>query len=221
MSQSRVVNIKIASTDDLILSIRTGRYSMPEQVGKRISQVWRLLQYTPSAKVLFLFSIGGHKQYCGLAEVPGPWSRSERLCDQVDDGNALGSFPVRWTWHYVKNVPFCYFAHLGQDPNTSVGNTWSGLAFPETLGRKVVERYVQAPAVSTVLARPVGPFPHSPAEHAPTVPSSGAGSFSGPLSRGDDNPSVEERTRRRVSPWEWDAELVASVDRLVSSPRMR
>jgi len=72
--QSQIVNIKTEFVENIHHAIREKMWTTLETISKRISTVWNARR-DPAEKVFFLFSINGQKQYCGLAEVCGPWNR--------------------------------------------------------------------------------------------------------------------------------------------------
>lgn len=69
-----MVNIKTDSPDNILLSIRCGKYSVLEKVSERIMTAWNARK-SPSEKVLFLFSVNGGKKYTGIAEMRDKWDR--------------------------------------------------------------------------------------------------------------------------------------------------
>ncbi|KAK3110396.1 hypothetical protein LTR53_015364 [Teratosphaeriaceae sp. CCFEE 6253] len=116
-------------------------------------QIWDA-RVEDTEKVFFLFSINGTKQYCGLAEVSGPWNPNMQVEGWTDPSSGfVGSFPL--TWNYVKNVPYARFAHLKHgEKNQPIANMWSGqhISPSDPLGRQVIEVFVAAPHISNILA---------------------------------------------------------------------
>ena len=42
-------------------------------------------------KVLFLFALNGSKQFCGLAEMSGPWKADDVIDGWTDESNGSGN----------------------------------------------------------------------------------------------------------------------------------
>ncbi|KAK0324996.1 hypothetical protein LTR82_003982 [Friedmanniomyces endolithicus] len=152
---SQIVNIKTEFVENIHHAIREKMWTTLETISKRISTVWNARR-DPAEKVFFLFSINGQKQYCGLAEVCGPWNR-ETLIEGWTDPSCgfVGSFPL--TWIYVKNVPYARFAALKHgEKNQSIANMWSGqtISPSEPLGREVIKIFVESSHHSNILAWP-------------------------------------------------------------------
>jgi len=53
-------------------SIRQGIWRTLKKISERIQVLWDA-RTDADDKVLLLFSVNGTKQYCGLAELSGPW----------------------------------------------------------------------------------------------------------------------------------------------------
>ncbi|KAM3416646.1 YTH domain-containing family protein 3 [Cercospora zeina] len=154
-ANSRIVNIKTEFPQNLVVSLRLGKYSVMAKISERIMEVWDPLDET-SAKVFFLFSVNGSKKFSGLAELTGPWDKQSFVdgwSENPESHGCVGSFPV--TWIYAKDLPYHRFNHIRQ-PGTDnpVGNMWNGMLFPPGLGRKVVEHYVKLPATASMLGYP-------------------------------------------------------------------
>jgi hypothetical protein len=64
--------MKTEFSDNILLSIRCGKYSLQQKVSERIMEVWKARK-DPSEKVLCIFSVNGSKKYSGVAELSGPW----------------------------------------------------------------------------------------------------------------------------------------------------
>ncbi|KAF2215128.1 hypothetical protein CERZMDRAFT_105035 [Cercospora zeae-maydis SCOH1-5] len=154
-ANSRVVNIKTEFPQNLIVSLRLGKYSVMAKVSERIMAVWNRCNGT-SQKVFFLFSVNGSKKFSGLAELTGPWDKQSFVdgwSENPESHGCAGSFPV--TWIYAKDSLYHRFTHIRQ-PGTDnpVGNMWNGMLFPRKVGREVVEHYVKLPATTSILGHP-------------------------------------------------------------------
>ena len=88
--QTRVINIKTNEPRNLQFSTRTGKWSTLEKVCERIMTVWNARK-NPTEKVLFLFALNGSKQFCGLAEMSGPWEADAVVDGWVDESNGSGN----------------------------------------------------------------------------------------------------------------------------------
>ncbi|KAI5361914.1 Putative YTH domain containing protein [Septoria linicola] len=154
-ANSRVINIKTEHLDNLITSIRLGKYSVMAKISERIMSVWNE-RVDASEKVLFLFSVNGSKKFSGLAEVSGPWDPNsfiEGWAENSETHGSSGSFPV--TWVFVKDVSYHHFTHIRQPGNEHpVGNMWNGMNFPPGTGRTVIQHYVETPATTSILGYP-------------------------------------------------------------------
>ncbi|KAK0338257.1 hypothetical protein LTR91_015167 [Friedmanniomyces endolithicus] len=152
---SQIVNIKTEFVENIHHAIREKMWTTLETISKRINMVWNARR-EPTEKVFFLFSINGQKQYCGLAEVCGPWSPDTLIEGWTDPScGFVGSFPL--TWIYVKNVPYARFAALKHgEKNQSIANMWSGqtISPSEPLGREVIKIFVESSHHSNILAWP-------------------------------------------------------------------
>lgn len=80
LTQTRVINIKTEYPRNILVSLRSGKYSVMEKVAERIMKVWDAREKA-SEKVLFLFSVNGSKKYCGVAEMSAPWEREDKIQD--------------------------------------------------------------------------------------------------------------------------------------------
>ncbi|KAK5723729.1 hypothetical protein LTR15_005429 [Elasticomyces elasticus] len=154
---TRVVNIKTEFPENVHHAIQQRIWTTLKAISERIMKVWESRR-DPKEKVFFLFSINGQKQFCGLAELSGPWD-PEALVEGWTDpsGGFEGTFPL--TWHYVKNVPYARFDGLTHgEKNQPIANMWSGQSISpsEPLGREVVRIYVESCHVTNVLAWPSG-----------------------------------------------------------------
>ncbi|KAK3618943.1 hypothetical protein LTR22_026175 [Elasticomyces elasticus] len=154
---TRVVNIKIEFLENVHHAIQQRIWTTLKAISERIMKVWESRR-DPKEKVFFLFSINGQKQFCGLAELSGPWD-PEALVEGWTDpsGGFEGTFPL--TWHYVKNVPYARFDGLTHgEKNQPIANMWSGQSISpsEPLGREVVRIYVESCHINNILAWPTG-----------------------------------------------------------------
>ncbi|KAK3638348.1 hypothetical protein LTR56_013177 [Elasticomyces elasticus] len=154
---TRVVNIKTEFPENVHHAIQQRIWTTLKAISERIMKVWESRR-DPKEKVFFLFSINGQKQFCGLAELSGPWD-PEALVEGWTDpsGGFEGTFPL--TWHYVKNVPYARFDGLTHgDKKQPIANMWSGqtISPSEPLGREVVRIYVESCHVANILAWPSG-----------------------------------------------------------------
>jgi len=70
--------------------VRQGVWSTLEAVSKRIMHVWESREHR-SEKVLFLFAINGTKQFCGVAEMSGPWDPQGQVDGWVEGTNGAGN----------------------------------------------------------------------------------------------------------------------------------
>ncbi|KAK3618146.1 hypothetical protein LTR56_015323 [Elasticomyces elasticus] len=154
---TRVVNIKTEFPENIHHAIQQRIWTTLKAISERIMKVWESRR-DPKEKVLFLFSINGMKQFCGLAELSGPWD-PEALVEGWTDpsGGFEGTFPL--TWLYVKNVPYARFDGLTHgEKNQPIANMWSGQSISpsEPLGREVVRIYVESCHINNILAWPSG-----------------------------------------------------------------
>ncbi|PPJ50351.1 hypothetical protein CBER1_05901 [Cercospora berteroae] len=154
-ANSRVINIKTEFPQNLVASVRLGKYSVMKKISERIMAVWNRYGGTEQ-KIFFLFSVNGSKKFSGLGELAGPWDKQSFLdgwSENPESHGCVGSFPV--TWIYAKDLPYHRFNHIRQ-PGTEnpVGNMWNGMLFPLETGRRVVEHYVKLPATASVLGYP-------------------------------------------------------------------
>ena len=60
-------------------------WSTLESVSKRIMDIWNA-RGDEKEQVLFIFSLNGSKQYCGLAEMTAPWDENGRI-EGWEDGS--------------------------------------------------------------------------------------------------------------------------------------
>ncbi|TKA78560.1 hypothetical protein B0A55_02803, partial [Friedmanniomyces simplex] len=152
---TQVVNIKTEFVENVHHAVQEKVWTTLEPISKRIMKVWAARRES-SEKVLFLFSINGQKQYCGLAEMCGPWDPETLTEGWTDPSHGFkGTFPL--TWIYVKNVPYARFAELKHgEKNQPIANMWSGqtISPSEPLGREVIQIYITAPHASNILAWP-------------------------------------------------------------------
>lgn len=69
---TRVVNMKTDHVQNVHLAIQHRAWSTLDKVSRRIMAVWDS-RMSSKEKVLFLFAVNGSKNYCGLAEMAGPY----------------------------------------------------------------------------------------------------------------------------------------------------
>ena len=174
--------MKSHSYPNLLRSIRVGQWSTLEPVSRRIMQLWKA-RGTSQEKILLIFSSSGGGQYCGLAEMVGPWDPNQSIeAWESETGDSAGYIcqcpcaiiisltlssiiPINWT--YVKDVGFDKFIHIQQGRNTkgSVTNMWNGQHVQhnretgEDVARTVIETYVTAPHITNVLVWQKGSAP--------------------------------------------------------------
>ncbi|KAK4502789.1 hypothetical protein PRZ48_006215 [Zasmidium cellare] len=152
---TRVINIKTEYPRNILISIKTGKYSVMASVAERIMTVWEA-RGSSSEKVIFLFSINGSKKFCGAAEMSSEWNREVDMPDWEQNPTSkpcVGHIPVVWV--FAKDVSYHQFLHIRQPQSSNpVGNMWNGMNFPSDTGRQVMHTYVQAPATSSILGLP-------------------------------------------------------------------
>ncbi|KAK5119759.1 hypothetical protein LTR85_007335 [Meristemomyces frigidus] len=152
---TRVINIKTDFANNVHYSVQTGVWSTLEKVSERIMQVWDARR-DPKEKVLFLFAINGARNFCGIAEMSGPWDASGHIdgwSEKTKGAGSVGTIPL--TWVYMKNVPYTLFDGVRQERNNqSVVNMWNGMHFDTEAGRRVVRIYVEYPHDNNILAGP-------------------------------------------------------------------
>ncbi|KAF2770536.1 hypothetical protein EJ03DRAFT_350372 [Teratosphaeria nubilosa] len=152
---TRVVNGKTEHYQNIHAAIKSSRWSTIENSSKRIMQLYNAREQKDD-KLVLLFSVNATQQYCGLAEIVGPWEPKLRVdgwMERTGGAGVVGSFPI--TVRYLKNVPFSLFSEIKQDRNGhSVLNMWDGMRFDSEAGREVVETYVKLPHFTNILAWP-------------------------------------------------------------------
>ncbi len=86
--QTRIVNIKTEYTENVLYSIQQSLWTTLRPISERIMQIWDA-RVEDTEKVFFLFSINGTKQYCGLAEVSGPWNPNMQVEGWTDPSSGF------------------------------------------------------------------------------------------------------------------------------------
>ncbi|KAH9810920.1 hypothetical protein Tdes44962_MAKER05947 [Teratosphaeria destructans] len=152
---TRVVNGKTEHYQNIHAAIKSSRWSTIENSSKRIMELWDAREQKDD-KLVLLLSVNAAQQYCGLAEIVGPWDPELRVdgwMERTGGAGVVGSFPI--TLRYLKNVPFSLFSDIKQDRNGHcVLNMWDGMRFDSEAGREVVEAYVKLPHFTNILAWP-------------------------------------------------------------------
>ncbi|KAK4545924.1 hypothetical protein LTR36_002488 [Oleoguttula mirabilis] len=152
---TRVINIKTDYPSNIYYAAQTGSWSTLEKVSQRIMTVWDARQ-DAGEKVLFLFAVNGSKQYCGLAEMSGPWDPSGHIdgwAEKTSGAGSVGTIPL--TWLFIKNVGYDKFQGVSQErKDQPIINMWNGMHFDTEVGRRVLQIYVTQPHCDNILAFP-------------------------------------------------------------------
>lgn len=88
--QTRVINIKTDFAENITFSVQHSCWATLEKVSERIMEVWNARK-DKSEKVLLLAAVNAGKQFCGLAEMTGPWNPNAKLDGWRDPASGAGS----------------------------------------------------------------------------------------------------------------------------------
>ncbi|KAK3676055.1 hypothetical protein LTR78_004247 [Recurvomyces mirabilis] len=148
---TRIITIKTNSEENVRFSVRNKVWSTLDKVSERIMKIWDARK-DKQEKVLLLFAVTSSGQFCGVAEMSGPWDKNHSIEGWNDDTHeSVGSIPV--TWIYVKNVTFGKFNHLRTGKkDLAVSNTWNGMHLESAVGRQTIQIYAESPHISNILA---------------------------------------------------------------------
>ncbi|KAK4554685.1 hypothetical protein LTR86_008187 [Recurvomyces mirabilis] len=148
---TRIITIKTNSEENVRFSVRNKVWSTLDKVSERIMKIWDARK-DKQEKVLLLFAVVSSGQFCGVAEMSGPWDKNHSIEGWNDDTHeSVGSIPV--TWIYVKNVTFGKFNHLRTGKkDLAVSNTWNGMHLESAVGRQTIQIYAESPHISNILA---------------------------------------------------------------------
>ncbi|THZ96449.1 hypothetical protein D6C82_07051 [Aureobasidium pullulans] len=154
---SRVIAIKCNTLDDILLSHQIGLWATNRNVMDRIMELHNSRD-DPSMKTLFLWSMPGSKNFCGLAELQAYDADVQTEFWDKDEGKIQGGMIIHWV--YNKLVPFEDITPLveGKIDQASVTQMWNGMNYSEPTGREVIKCYVEAPHIENMLAAPSGEF---------------------------------------------------------------
>jgi len=64
--------------ENILFSVRNKVWTTLDKVSERIMRIWDARK-DKKEKVLFLFAITGSKQFCGIAEMSGPWDKNHSI----------------------------------------------------------------------------------------------------------------------------------------------
>ncbi|KAI9838343.1 MAG: hypothetical protein M1819_005611 [Sarea resinae] len=140
-------------------TIQKGIWTSSVNGNRLIQQVWDMRK--GADKVVLIFSVNNSQKFCGLAELSGPKIEDARpIASSASERQ--GFFPVLWV--YCKDVSKKLFHHL-HDPSASVQSinfSQDATILADTIGREMVQLYVQAPHHTNILVN--DPLSRGPAQ---------------------------------------------------------